>query len=64
MWFILDVMRKGGDHPRNAWVALLINRDPDTYRAGPMEERWLDLGKHKSRDDAWDCAGDLIATRH
>lgn len=66
MWFILDVMRKGGHHPRNAWAALLIDVDPNRARLYPQptEERWLDLGQHKTRDDAWDCAEGIITTRH
>jgi hypothetical protein len=71
-WFVLDVMRKGDLHqrgrPRNEWVALLIDCDPDLYRARQCDlrspSRWLELGRHRTRDDAWDHAESLIATRH
>ena len=69
-WYILDVMRKGGKTAkRNVWMALLIDRDPDVFRAGldryvGVQERWLELGRHRNRDDAWDCAEQMLATRH
>ena len=63
-WYILEVMRKdrGG---RNDWVALLVDVDPDAdddYQ--PVQSHWLDLGRHKTRDDAYDHAESMMATRH
>ena len=72
-WFILAVMYKGEPppfrrgRPKNIWVALLINVDPDLHCTGQQSatlSRYLDLGRHKSRDEAWDYAEDLLATRH
>lgn len=76
-WFILDVMRKGDEHrpfrrgrPRNEWVAILIDIEPDIFCSGSMPTAsscsscWLDLGRHTSRETAWDHAGSMIATRH
>jgi hypothetical protein len=74
-WFILDVMRKGDEarpfrrgRPRNDWVALLIDVDPELFRAGreshPVQDCVLDLGRHKTRDDAWGHAEQLLMARH
>ena len=66
-WYIFDVMRKYRGR-RNVWVALLVNHDPDDislynlWRA--TQSRWLELGRHKTRDDAWDHAEAMIATRY
>ena len=63
VWYILDVMRKSSRGVQ--WAALLIDVDPDVDR--PCDAGcscWLDLGRHKSRDDAWDAALQMIATRH
>ena len=74
-WFIFDVMRKGNDsirpgRPRNEWAAALIDMEPEQYASCSHEEArrsrfcWLDLGRHRNRDDAWDHAEQMIATRH
>ena len=79
-WFILDVMKtgeKGGDtsrrfrpgRPRNIWVALLIDVDPDEFRTShhtstKPDSCWLALGRHPTRDQAWDFAEAMLATRH
>jgi len=74
-WHILDVMRKDDPgrpfrrgRPRNIWVALLIDCDPDAFCAGEAHLRapscFLDLGRHKTREDAWDFAEQCMATRH
>ena len=62
-WHILDVMRWGKGHPRNAWVALLIDVDPVLHLRG-QQSFWLDLGRHRNRDEAWEIAEALLATRH
>jgi hypothetical protein len=62
-WFVLDVMRK--EARSRSWVALLLDVEPADFRAGASgQSRWLELGKHKSRDDAWDHAEAVLATRH
>jgi choline dehydrogenase-like flavoprotein len=65
VWHILDVMRKSSRGVQ--WTALLIDVDPDDFvnwRCDAGCSCWLDLGRHKSRDDAWDAAEQMIATRH
>jgi hypothetical protein len=62
-WFILDVMRKSNKD----WVAHLINVDPDDFLercCNASAKCFLELGRHKSRDDAWNTAEEMIATRH
>jgi len=63
-WFILDVMRKYRGR-RNVWVALLVDRDPDDIALYDLwratQSRWL--GRHKTRDEAWDHTETLMATR-
>jgi hypothetical protein len=62
-WFVLDVMRK--EARSISWVALLLDVEPDDFKAGASgQSRWLELGKHKSRDDAWHYAKEVLATRH
>jgi hypothetical protein len=62
-WFVLDVMRK--EARSSSWVALLLDVEPDDFKAGTSaQQRWLELGKHKNRDDAWDHAEAVLATRH
>lgn len=76
-WFILDVMRKGHDRkpngewkrgrPSNIWVALLVDVDPDLFCVGRgrnAKSCWVDLGRHRTRDDAWEYAEQLMETRH
>ena len=69
-WFILDVMRKTESCPgHRIWVALLIDTDPEIYCAGldqhrQTQSRFVDLGGHQTRDDAWVHAEQLMATRH
>ena len=76
-WFILDVVRKGDERrpfragrPRNDWCALLLDVDPDhLFNSLPKSEVpassvWLDLGRHKILDAAWDHAEAMIATKH
>jgi len=66
-WFILDVMRRGKGHPRNAWAALLIDVDPEQHCSGTAlatKSLWLELGKHPSFDDAWEHAEGLLGPRH
>jgi hypothetical protein len=29
-----------------------------------VQSHWLDLGRHKTRDDAYDHAKSMMATRH
>jgi hypothetical protein len=61
-WFVLDVMRK--EARSSSWVALLLDVEPDDFKAGVSgQSRWLELGKHKSRDDAWHHAKEVLATR-
>ncbi len=65
VWCILDVMRKSNRGVQ--WTALLIDVDPDDFvnrRCDAGCSCWLDLGRHKSRDDAWDTVEQMIATRH
>jgi hypothetical protein len=58
-WEILDVM--GKCYPEDGtWAALVDSLDPDKQR----RSRWLDLGHHQSRDDAWGRAERLLATKH
>jgi hypothetical protein len=63
-WYIFDVMRKYRGR-RNVWVALLVNHDPDDislynlWRA--TQSRWLELGRHKTRDDAWELKRRTVA---
>jgi hypothetical protein len=64
-WYILSVMRKSSRGFQ--WTALLIGVDADDFvnrRCDAGQSCWLDLGRHKSRDDAWDAAERMIATRH
>jgi hypothetical protein len=64
-WHILDVMRKSGRGFQ--WTALLIDVDPDDFVSGRCDAGcscFLDLGWHKSCDNAWDVAEQMIATRH
>ena len=73
-WFVLDVMKKGCNfrkgRPPNIWVALLIDMEPDRFCNCPHNETrgvrsaWLDLGRFRTRDAAYDCAEQMIATRH
>jgi hypothetical protein len=70
-WFVFDVMRKGEwpvrrGRPRNEWCAALIDSDPDDFMEGrkPKGCCWLDLGRHKTVEQAWDHAESLVATRH
>jgi hypothetical protein len=64
-WFILEVMPKSNAFPLR-WVVFLIDVDPDEWCAGlhhsPKMQR-LDLGQHKSRADAWECAEQILAHR-
>jgi hypothetical protein len=66
-WFILDVLRKYRGR-RNVWVALLVDHDPDDIALYNLwlatQSRWLELGRHKTRRDAWDHAESMMATRH
>lgn len=67
-WFILDVMPKGR-RKSDGWAALLIDMDADEYCAGGgrhrrVQSRWLDLGRHPNRGQAWDVADAQLATRH
>jgi hypothetical protein len=65
VWRILDVMRKSSRGVQ--WTALLIDVDLDDFvnrRCDAGRSCFLDLGRHKSRDDAWDAAEQMIATRH
>ena len=64
-WYILEVMRKraGGFQ----WAACLIDVDPDDFvnqRCNAYRSCFLDLGRHRSHDDAWDAAEQVITTRH
>jgi len=64
-WHILEVMRTSSRGFQ--WTALLIDVDPDDFanrRCDSGDSCWLDLGRHKSRDNAWDAAQQMIATRH
>ena len=64
-WFVLDVMKI--NYRKTDWAAIIIDVDPDDFVARPevrAQSRWLKLGKHKSRDDAWDHADQMLATRH
>src|ERR1051325_9389112 len=75
-WHILAIMRRGDrvnrPEQRNVWVALLIDVDADVFRASSettlpgkqVQSCWLNLGRHKKRDDACEFAEQLIATRH
>lgn len=68
-WWILDVMRKDSRRIDEGWVALLIDTDPDIFCAGLDRHKrtqscWLDLGKCRSRDAAWERAEQLMATKH
>lgn len=66
-WQILDVMRRGKSYSRNAWAALLIDVDPDEHCSGAAyatKRVWLDLGRHRSFDDAWAHAEGLLGPRH
>jgi hypothetical protein len=66
-WYILEVIRKYRGR-RNVWVALLVNHHPDDialYDLWPAtQSRWVELGRHKTRDDAWGHCESLMATRH
>jgi len=64
-WYVVDVMPKG-DEPNDPWAALLIDLDPEVFAQGhcPAQSRWLDLGRHRSRDDACELAEQLLATKH
>jgi hypothetical protein len=69
-WYILDVMRKRRGRA-NDWAALLINvpyaqhqRESDPHLRSAIESCWLDIGRCKSRDLAWDVAEAKISTRH
>jgi hypothetical protein len=66
-WYILDVKRKYRGR-RNVWVALLVDHDPDDIALYNLwlatQSRWLELGRHKTRGDAWDHAKSMMATRH
>jgi len=69
IWWVLEVLRKSNrGRQRNEWTVLLIDIDPELRCAGladrPVQSRWLDLGRHQTRDDAWDCAEATLATRH
>ena len=67
VWHILDVMPKNNRGRKPQWTALLIDVDPDDFverRCDASESCLLDLGRHKSRDEAWDAAEQMIATRH
>jgi len=62
-------MRKG--RTPNIWCAVLTDVDPKMYPDGsgvpPGQSgqlRWLDLGRHKTREDAWAFAEQQLATRH
>jgi hypothetical protein len=50
------------------WVALMINIDPEDFRANPnLEARtcWVRIpGKHKNLDTAWDVFEAMRATKH
>jgi hypothetical protein len=66
-WFVLDVMRR--EWRKWDWVALVIDVDPNERRSKcATRSRWVELGKHKNRDDAWDYAEYILedegATRH
>jgi len=67
-WYILDVCRKGGKTPdRREWCALLADVDPGQrgeHVRRIKREAWLNLGRYKSREDAWERAEDLLETRH
>ena len=62
-----EVMRKGGEAPRDEWVALLLDVDPDLFvqdRYSSNKSQIVNLGLHGSREDAWDRAEQLIAVHH
>jgi hypothetical protein len=70
-YYILEVLRKGerGRPHYNEWAAMLIDMDPDVWCSGqPVYRRpkscWLDLGRHSTREDAWERAEQLLVTRH
>ena len=56
-WRTLDVMRKGKSFKRNEWSVLQIR-----IRGGSCEERFIDLGKHKNREQACDYAERLMVS--
>jgi hypothetical protein len=64
-WFVLDVMQchaRGRD-----WTALMIDVDPDHYRAGfrAAQQCWVRIaGKHGNRTAAWNALENMMATRH
>ena len=62
--FVLDVMPR--DDSGNDWVALFIDVEPELHAREyvPTQSLWLNLGRHRSRDEAQLKAWDLIATRH
>jgi hypothetical protein len=61
-WYVLDVMRQSSR--RRAWVAILIDTDPESWTRGQMpintNSSWLFLGKHQTRRRAWNCAERLL----
>jgi hypothetical protein len=65
-WHILEVVRSSSREWD--WSALLIDVDPDDFQNGRCDtvyqSCWLKLGRHKSRDDAWTVAEQMMATRH
>jgi hypothetical protein len=75
-WHILDVMKKGTPppfrrgRPPNIWVAILIDMEPDQFqKADHFEAKsarfsCLSLGRHSTRDAAYDHAECMIAAKH
>jgi hypothetical protein len=72
-WYIVDVMRKGKGPPfrpgrsPNDWAALIMDVDPELFAKDHSlraQSHWLDLGRHKTQEAAWDYAEQLMATRH
>lgn len=69
-WYLLDVIRKGRGRT-NDWAALLINvppaqhqRENDPHERNTFKECWLDVGRCKSRDLAWDVAEARVSAHH
>jgi hypothetical protein len=65
-WFVLEVMRI--ETGKWDWVALMIDVDPDDLKKRSLwrtvRQCLVRLGKHRSRDSAWECLDDMMATRH
>jgi hypothetical protein len=67
-WFIVSVHRTGQPHPQSpSWCAYLCDHDPKVWPEGALPKnyqfRYLDLGKHKTLDDAEAWAEALLAGR-